>query len=64
MVELICSSCGRRTRHREAAMFIKEGWRHFGDVPYCPRCSGFLKNIDHDEYSMALYLLHVLSKRK
>lgn len=62
MVELMCSWCGRRTRHREAETFINEGWRHYGSVPYCPKCTKIVKKIDTDKYNMALFLLEMLSK--
>lgn len=64
MVELQCSWCGLIVRHREAEKFIEEGWRHYGAVEYCPKHSAELKKINHDKYSMALYLLHKLSKSK
>ena len=61
MIELQCSWCGFRARHIEAGKFIKEGWRKFGGVSYCPKCIPCLKKIDTDKYSMALWLLNKLS---
>lgn len=61
VIELFCSKCGIHVRHKEAGKFIKEGWRHFGDVEYCPKCSKTVNSIDTEKYSMALYLLSNLS---
>lgn len=61
MIRLCCSKCGLQVRHKEAGLFIKDGWRHYGDVAYCPRCTKVVSNIITDPNSMAWYLLHRLS---
>ena len=62
--DLLCSKCGTRGRHEKATDFIEEGWRHYGSAAYCPKCSEICKNINQDKYSMALFLLDILSGRR
>lgn len=62
--DLLCSSCGTRVLHENAADFIEEGWRNYGSAAYCPKCVGIRKNMLTDKYSMALFLLEELSKRR
>ena len=63
-IDLLCSHCGTRVLHENAADFIEEGWRNYGSAAYCPKCVGICKNMLTDKYSMALFLLDKLSKRR
>lgn len=61
MIELTCSKCGKIVRHKEADKFIYEGWKYYGDVEYCPKCSKTCSKIVTERYAMAYHLLHKLS---
>lgn len=66
MVELMCSRCGKRERHKDAVKFVQNGWGFCGSADYCRKCS---RDLEKDESSLVhshprdvtFHLLHMVS---